>query len=226
MSRARYQPWNDLPEDGEMFATDMEDRIRFGYPAFNRLPAPGDWFSRRWTKTRTLVIRLAEREDELRVFFHDTARKTDYSLTLSEFMNNHTLTLGDICHTVADGYTPAELLSARRLSSNAIYRMTLATEQGYGRWLGIYRRLGLVIPQKHQWGFCPVCRQRENRPEIKKFRLDPREDTARGICHCVWCGQHSGIELISAARGVSLDEAAVLVLSITGERLPEVRHAQ
>ncbi|SMG61813.1 hypothetical protein [Cedecea sp. NFIX57] len=228
MGRSKYHPWQDLPDDARLLPHSVADRIRFGYPAFERLPACGDWFRGRLDRVRVRVSALSERGDELRVSYFDTERNDHFSLPFSTFLLVNTFVAGRPARTLADEITPAGMLAGAGLTRNDIYRMALAVEVGHGRWRGIYRQLGIAVPQKHQWGYCPVCQQRhDERPTRMQFRSDPREDPGYGICHCIMCGQHAGLDLIAGATGLSLSAAASRVLAVTGDRQPEVTdHAQ
>lgn len=228
MGRSKYRPWLDLPDDASILPRSVEDRIRSGYPAFERLPTGGDWFRGRLESVRVRVSTLFERDGELRVRYFSIAENGEYSLSFRDFMLIFALTAGQPNRTVMDGITPAKMLADAGLTDNDLYHMTLAVESGHGRWLGIYRHLGITIPPAGARGCCPLCAQSKNdHASQMNFRRDLREDAGYGMCHCLWCGQHSGIDLIAGSLGLTLDEAATAVLGVTGQQEPEaVRHAQ
>lgn len=78
-----------------------------------------------------------------------------------------------------------------------------------GRWLSIFRGLGIYLREDGRHGPCPSCGGED------RFRLD-RDSAERGSYYCSQCGPGDGISLIRKVLGVDFKEAMAAVGGVVG----------
>lgn len=82
-------------------------------------------------------------------------------------------------------------------------------EQASGRWVSIYRALGIDIDETGKHGKCPNCQGSD------RMRVD-RDVAERGSYYCGQCGPGDGFSLIMKVMGVDIKEAMESVSSVVG----------
>lgn len=78
-----------------------------------------------------------------------------------------------------------------------------------GKWLSIFRQLGIDVREDGKHGKCPSCAGTD------RFRVD-RNVAERGSYYCSGCGPGDGFSLVMKVLGVDIGEAMKSVAEIVG----------
>lgn len=82
-------------------------------------------------------------------------------------------------------------------------------EQSTGKWLSIWRSLGIDVDESGRHSPCPCCAGKD------RFRVD-KDVAERGSFYCGGCGPGFGFDLIMRVMSVDIKEAMESVASIVG----------
>nr|MDA3834671.1 hypothetical protein [Spirochaetales bacterium] len=88
-------------------------------------------------------------------------------------------------------------------------------QQAEGRWLGIFRSLGISVREDGRHGPCPVCSNGDE--NSNRFRLD-RDSAERGTWFCNQCDPRSGdgVSLVQKVMDVDFKGAMEIIADVAG----------
>ena len=82
-------------------------------------------------------------------------------------------------------------------------------EQSFGKWLSIWRSLGIDVNETGRHSACPCCGGKD------RFRVD-KNVAEKGSYYCNGCGPGFGFDLIMKVMAVDIKEAMESVASVVG----------